>query len=110
MSNRAVIASGLIGAGNGTQISNTGTGDYSVDLGGDMNINTTITLNGKNLLIEGTDTDFLIDSNGNLSSPSNATYYLGVNVIGIGSVIPTNILVFNNPFDNHNYAVLAQQL
>lgn len=82
----------------------------NIGLGGEMTYNTQIYLNGQELIIEGAYNSLNIDSDGNLSNPNQDSYYLPVQVVSLSGVVPTNTIIFYNPFDGHNYAVLAQQI
>lgn len=82
----------------------------NIGLGGDMLYDTEINMNGGSLLFNGSNNSLTIDSQGNLSNQTEGSYYLPVMVIGLTSIIPTNVLLFTNPFDGHKYAVSATQI
>jgi hypothetical protein len=106
VTNRAIIASGLIGNGSGTTINNIGTGDYSVDLGGTLTSDPIIGMNGFVLEFSGTTQTLQIESTGNMISPFGD--YLPANEIGLTSVIPNTTLRFKNVNNGDSYDVLAK--
>jgi hypothetical protein len=107
VTNRAIIASGLIGDGNGTTINNIGTGDYSVDLGGYLNAETTISVNGYNLNLQGSDESVFINADGYLSSDNLGTY-MPVTEQPFFALIPDAVLEFTDGLTNIQYQVLAK--
>jgi hypothetical protein len=104
--NRAVVASGLIGDGSGTTINNTGTGDYSVDLGGDINQNTTININGNALNFEGNAESVIINADGYLDT-QNIGIYMPVTEQTIVPLVPNVIIEFTDGINGITYQVLA---
>jgi hypothetical protein len=109
MTNRAVIASGLIGNGNGTVINNSGTGDYSVDLGGALQNNTTIDLDGRELNFIGANNTIYINDNGDLLSQGIGNgQFLPASVNSLQVVVPNTTLYFFNTNSGVVYKVNAQ--
>lgn len=109
MTNRAVIASGLIGNGNGTVINNSGTGDYSVDLGGALQNNTTIDLDGRELNFIGANNTIFINDNGDLLSQGTGTgQFLPASENTLQVVVPNTTLYFFNTNSGVVYKVNAQ--
>jgi hypothetical protein len=110
MTNRAVIASGLIGNGNGTVINNSGTGDYTVDLGGALQNETYISLDGRSINFEGGTNTIKINNNVYLESQGLATgVFYPVTVNSIGVVVPNKTLVFFSPSSGVAYKVNVQE-
>jgi hypothetical protein len=105
--NRAIVASGLIGDGSGTTINNTGTGDYSVDLGGYLNAETTIYVNGYNINFQGSDESVFINADGYLSTDNLGTY-MPVTEQPFFALIPDAVLEFTDGLTNIQYQVLAK--
>jgi hypothetical protein len=108
VTNRAIIASGLIGNGSGTTINNNGIGDYSVDLGGDLNVDTSIGMNNNFLEFTGTQQTLKILSNGSLFG--NNSEFFPIDIDSLSVIIPDTTLKFNDISNNKTYAVLAKEL
>jgi hypothetical protein len=107
--NRAVVASGLIGTGNGTIINNNGTGDYSVDLGGELQTNTNINLNDRTLTFQGANNNIIIDEFGVLLSTGIGNgQFLPVSENTLQVVVPNTTLYFFNTNSGAVYKVNAQ--
>jgi hypothetical protein len=110
MINRAIIASGLIGDGNGTTINNTGTGDYTVDLGGSLQNITYLDLDGRSINFVGGTNTIKINNNGDLESQGLATgVFYPVTVTSIGVVAPNRTLVFYSPSSGLAYKVNVEE-
>lgn len=109
MTNRAVIANGLINNGNGTTIDNIGfTGDYAVDLGGDMVQNTTILLQSFVLEFVGNDDVFHINPSGAIVSDFGK--YYPIEKTGFIPVTPNTTLLLKDIETGENYYVAAEQI
>jgi hypothetical protein len=115
MTNRAIIASGLIGYGNGTVINNTGLGNYSVDLGGELQTNTNISLNDRTLTFEGANNTITISGNGVMTSTGidsgiHSGQFLPISAVSLQTVIPTITLYFHNTSGGQIYKINAQEI
>ena len=107
VTNRAIVASGLINDGSGTTINNTGTGDYSVDLGGKLLNSVTIENCGFDLLVSGSNDYLIFNSAGYLTS--NAYGALStINEVSLSVVTPNCRLILSNPSTGDTYYILAQ--
>jgi hypothetical protein len=107
MINRAIIASGLIGDGSGTTINNTGTGDYTVDLGGYLQSDVNIDFDGRQMTFQGQTELVNINIYGYLQSGFSGTYMPSIEQ-PFFALIPDAVLEFTDGVTNTQYQVLAK--
>jgi len=105
--NRAVVASGLIGDGSGTTINNNGTGDYTVDLGGTLFNSANIDLNNFEINLNGLQTSTIFRADGYIEDLNNGSYFPAV-INNLTALIPDKILAFTNLATGDVYKVLAK--
>jgi len=108
-SNRAIVASGLIGDGSGTNVNFTGNGDYTVDLGGDLLAGTVIDLNGHNFEFQGATTTTKIQSDGAMLDTATTKMYFPTEEQNIAVIVADKLLVFSDPINGDTYKVLCQK-
>jgi hypothetical protein len=107
VTNRAIIASGLIGNGSGTTINNIGTGDYFVDLGGALQSDVNIDFDGRQMTFQGQVELVNINIDGYLQSGSSGTY-MPATEQPFFALIPDAVLEFTDGVTSTQYQVLAK--
>jgi len=107
--NRAVVASGLISNGNATVINTIAPGEYSVDLNGSLQYDTSINLDGRTLTFEGVSNNITIDDNGNLICTGTGNgQFLPASENTLQVVVPNTTLYFFNTNSGVVYKVNAE--
>jgi hypothetical protein len=109
--NRSIIAQGLISNGNGTIINTISPGDYSVDLGGALQNNTSIDLDGRQLNFIGANNTISINDNGDLIMVGTANgQFLPAAEEPLEVLVPNVTLYFINSNSGVAYRINAQTL
>jgi hypothetical protein len=82
----------------------------NIGLGGDMNFETEINVNGQYLNIAGSNTGTTFLSNGAMYDTASEKYYFPVVVEGGAVVIPDSVMTFQDPTNGSQYLVSCRSV